>query len=178
VVARLNEARITVLDPASGSVTAHHLNPHIDYCTVESGGHERGEPVDARRHGDHERRQHALRGSIRLERSSTARNGKGRRVHNPNPARRRFSFKSSSTSHDPGANRIVPSQTGSPGDPTLHGGELVVYNAAGLTSDSVAVPLLSGWSPLTKGSTVVGWRFKSTDSSSAVSSVVVRADKV
>ncbi len=36
VVAHLSEADITVLDPSAGSVTPHHLNPHIDYCTVPS----------------------------------------------------------------------------------------------------------------------------------------------
>jgi YVTN family beta-propeller protein len=36
VVGRLSEARITVLDPSSGAVTPHHLNSHIDYCTVPS----------------------------------------------------------------------------------------------------------------------------------------------
>src|SRR5262249_51634457 len=41
VVGHLSEARITVLDPASGSVTPRHLNTHLDsgpdsYCTVPS----------------------------------------------------------------------------------------------------------------------------------------------
>lgn len=33
---RLHEARITVIDPALGSVTPRHLNKHIDYATVPS----------------------------------------------------------------------------------------------------------------------------------------------
>jgi DNA-binding beta-propeller fold protein YncE len=36
VVGHLSEARITVLDPTTGSVTPRHLNPQIDYCTVPS----------------------------------------------------------------------------------------------------------------------------------------------
>jgi hypothetical protein len=96
---------------------------------------------------------------------------------NANPAKRRFSF-TSSTRNDLGANHIVPPPAGSAGDPTQNGGELIVYDAAGLTTESVPVALLKGWSPITKGSTVVGWRFTSTDSSSAVSSVVVQADKI
>jgi DNA-binding beta-propeller fold protein YncE len=41
VVGHLSEARITVLDPVSGSVTPRHLNKHLDsgpdsYCTVPS----------------------------------------------------------------------------------------------------------------------------------------------
>jgi hypothetical protein len=96
---------------------------------------------------------------------------------NADPAKRRFTF-TSSTSRDPQTNRIVPPAPGSNGDPTLNGGELIVYNAAGLTTDSVAIPLLSGWSPIGKAPNIKGWRFKSTDSSSGVSSVEVQADKI
>ena len=93
------------------------------------------------------------------------------------PAKRRFTF-TSSTKRDPQANRIVPPAPGSNGDPTLNGAELIVYNAAGLTTDSVAIPLLSGWTPIGKAPNIKGWRFKSTDSSSGVSSVEVQADKI
>jgi hypothetical protein len=93
------------------------------------------------------------------------------------PAKRRFTFKSS-TSRDPSANRIVPPAPGTSGDPTLNGGELIVYNAAGLTTDLVQIPLLSGWEPIGKAPNIKGWKFKSTDSSSGVSSVEVQADKI
>jgi hypothetical protein len=96
---------------------------------------------------------------------------------NVNPAKRKFTFKSS-TKQDPTANRIVPPKQNTTGDPTLNGGELIIYNAAGLTSESVAVPLLSGWSAIGSGTSFRGWKFKSTDSSSAVSSVVVEADNI
>ncbi len=36
VRSRLHLARISVVDPESGAVTAHHLNPHIDYSEVPS----------------------------------------------------------------------------------------------------------------------------------------------
>jgi hypothetical protein len=60
----------------------------------------------------------------------------------------------------------------------LHGAELLVFNAAGLTSDSVAVPLSSGWSAVGNASSPKGWRYRSTDLSSPVRSVLVEADKI
>jgi DNA-binding beta-propeller fold protein YncE len=95
---------------------------------------------------------------------------------NANPAKRKFSFKSS-TKNDPSANHIKPPAPGTTGDPTQNGGELIIYNAAGLTSESVSVPLQSGWSAIGTGPNLK-WRFKPTDSSSAVSSVVVETDKI
>jgi hypothetical protein len=94
-----------------------------------------------------------------------------------NAAKRRFTF-NSSTKRDPTANRIVPPAPGTAGDPTLNGGELIVYNAAGLTTDLVHIPLQSGWQPIGKAPNIKGWKFTSTDSSSGVSSVEVQADKI
>jgi hypothetical protein len=96
---------------------------------------------------------------------------------NANPAKRKFSFKSS-TKQALSATHISPPKPGTTGDPMQNGAELIIYNAAGLTSESVSVPLLSGWSAIGTGANFKGWRFKPTDSSSAVSSVVVEADKI
>ena len=94
-----------------------------------------------------------------------------------NPARRRVSFKSSTTSDLP-ANRIVVPAPGSPGDPTLGGATLTVYNAAG-SGEKTIVPLpasspLAGWSPLGTN----GFRFRSKDPAVPISAVVVRRDRL
>ena len=96
---------------------------------------------------------------------------------NVNPAKRKFTFKSS-TKQTRVRTGIDPPQQGTTGDPTLNGGELIIYNAAGLTSDSVSVPLLGRMVRDRHAVELQGWRFKSTDSSSAVSSVVVETDKI
>jgi hypothetical protein len=95
---------------------------------------------------------------------------------NVNPAKRKFTFKSS-TKQFPNANRIFPPAQFTTGDPMRNGAELIIYNAAGLTSENFSVPLLGGWSAIGTGANL-GWKFKSTDSSSAVSSVVVEVDKI
>src|SRR5262249_47514036 len=96
---------------------------------------------------------------------------------NVDPAKRKFTFTGSTNKQDPSANRIHPPAQGTTGDPTQNGAELIIYNAAGLTSESVSVALLGGWSAIGTG-TSLKWKFKSTDSSSPVSSVVVQTDKI
>jgi YVTN family beta-propeller protein len=98
--------------------------------------------------------------------------------------RRKVSFKSA-TRLDPPPNRIVPPAPGSSGDPTLHGALLVVYNAAGLTTDLTVVSLDpvgalpgEGWSRLGSGGSFNGWRYKGKNPSGPVSSVIVKADSI
>jgi hypothetical protein len=93
---------------------------------------------------------------------------------NPNPAKRKFTFKSS-TKLAPPSNHIHPPAPGSTEDPR-NGAQLIVYNAAGL-KETTSVPLLSGWTSIGTGPSLK-WKFKPTDSSSGVSSVVVEADKI
>src|SRR5207237_4407885 len=90
-----------------------------------------------------------------------------------NPAKRKISFRSTSIG-DPAANRIIPPPSGTPGDPTVAGATLTVYNAAG-SGEKVVVALpasspLAGWSSVGSG----GYRFRSKDPSVPITSVVVR----
>jgi lysophospholipase L1-like esterase len=74
-------------------------------------------------------------------------------------AKRRLSFAASTRKGTGPANRIVPPPAGGPQDPRTAGAVLTVYNAAGLTTDNVSVPLAaSGWS-LDRSN---GFRFKGT----------------
>jgi hypothetical protein len=91
------------------------------------------------------------------------------------PARRRVTFKATSHRLDPIASRIVPPARGGPGDPTLGGAVVTVYNAAGLTADDVRVILpASGWQ--VSAGAVPTYRFHSADPAAPISSVQVRAD--
>jgi DNA-binding beta-propeller fold protein YncE len=54
--------------------------------------------------------------------------------------RRRFVFRSI-TRGDPASNRVTPPVVGGPGDPTLHGAVVTVYNAAGASEDEVTLLL-------------------------------------
>lgn len=94
-----------------------------------------------------------------------------------NPAKRKIAFKST-TAGDPPANRIVPPVASGPGDPTLGGATLTVYNSAG-SGEKVVVTLpastpLASWSALGGK----GYRFRSKDPSVPITSVVVRGDRL
>src|SRR6185503_3342449 len=66
------------------------------------------------------------------------------------------------TDFAPAASRIVPPLPGSAGDPSLGGGALMVYNAARITTDGVAVDLpAAGWQRLGSAAAPRGWTFRS-----------------
>jgi hypothetical protein len=89
------------------------------------------------------------------------------------PTARRVVFKSSTT-RDPAAHRIMPPAAGGPGDPTIAGAVLTVYNAAG-SGQAVTVPLpAAGWSP----AGTAGYAFRSPDAGSGVSGVTVQVDRL
>jgi hypothetical protein len=91
-----------------------------------------------------------------------------------NPGARKLSFKTNTRTSPPG-NRVVLPAFGGPGDPTLHGAVLTVYNSSGATTDEVSVSLpAGGWSRL--GSS--GYRFRGTDPNGPVSKVTLRADSI
>jgi YVTN family beta-propeller protein len=91
--------------------------------------------------------------------------------------KRRVTF-SAMTNTDALSQRVVPPAAGSPGDPTVGGATLQVYNAAGLTSDVATVALpASGWKLLGSPSAPSGWRFKG-DSASAIRSIVIKLDRI
>src|SRR5262249_1664856 len=75
------------------------------------------------------------------------------------PEKRKVTFKST-TKQDPPTNQVTPPLLGSPGDPTLHGATLTVYNAVGQTTDEVTVPLPAGpeWTAI--GSSGFKWKSK------------------
>lgn len=90
------------------------------------------------------------------------------------PVGRKVSF-TSRTGKDPLGNRVVPPAAAGPGDPTLGGGALTVYDAAG-TGEQTTVPLPSaGWSLLGSPSRPAGYRFRS---SGPITSVVVKTDQI
>jgi YVTN family beta-propeller protein len=94
-----------------------------------------------------------------------------------NPARRKLVFKSVSSRLEPPALRILPPARGSAGDPTLGGGTIAVYNAAGLSGDRVQVALpAAGWTAL--GGAAGGFRFRDPAPDAPVTSVKVRADRI
>jgi len=93
------------------------------------------------------------------------------------PARRQLKFRST-TRADAVPNRIVPPGFGSPGDPTIAGATLRVYNSAG-TGELVTVALAAGgWQPIGTPASPKGFRFRSTDPSAAVTSVQVKKDRI
>src|SRR5262249_21362880 len=95
----------------------------------------------------------------------------------PTPSSRKVSFKSS-TKQDPTANRIVVPSVGGPGDPTLHGGTLVVYSSAGSGEKATATLPASGWRVLGKTTAPTGYKFTGSDPNGPVSRVTVKADQV
>jgi YVTN family beta-propeller protein len=92
------------------------------------------------------------------------------------PSSRKVSFKSA-TRLDAQANRIAPPLPGGPGDPTLGGATVVVYNSAGATSDDVEIPIPAGlgWTILGSPSSFKGYRWKGTG---AITSITVRPDSL
>jgi hypothetical protein len=93
------------------------------------------------------------------------------------PAKRKLAFKSS-TKGDPPANRVIPSPIGSPGDPTVGGATLTVYNSAG-SGEKVVVSLPAS-SPRAAWSAIgtKGYRFRSHDPTIPITSVMVRTDSI
>jgi YVTN family beta-propeller protein len=92
------------------------------------------------------------------------------------PAKRGMSF-ASATKGLPVPQQIVPPAPGSAGDPTVNGGALVVYNAAGLTNDETELTLpASGWTLLGKPSSPKGWRFRSANG--PVRSLVIKPNSL
>jgi hypothetical protein len=74
---------------------------------------------------------------------------------------RRIAFRSD-TRRDPAANDIVAPLRGSPGDPTLGGATLALYNSAGLAADIVQVTMpAAGWAAIGSGATFKGYRYTS-----------------
>jgi hypothetical protein len=87
-------------------------------------------------------------------------------------ASRRFSFKST-TKTEPPANKIFLPGAGTPGDPTLGGASLTVYNSSG-TGEKFPLPLpASGWTVNAKG-----YRFRAASSTDAIQRVTVKHDSV
>jgi DNA-binding beta-propeller fold protein YncE len=87
-----------------------------------------------------------------------------------NPDRRRVTFRSA-TRNDPAENRIVPPAPGTPGDPTLSGARLRVYNSAGSGEQFEVVLPAAFWLVLPSG----GYRF-SGGATDPVREVTVKAD--
>jgi hypothetical protein len=93
-------------------------------------------------------------------------------------AKRKLTF-TSSTKKDPSPNRIVVPAAGGPGDPTLHGAELVVYNSSGLTNDVVTVTLdAADWTLLGSPSAPKGYKYIGPNPLGPVKTVLVKADKL
>jgi DNA-binding beta-propeller fold protein YncE len=88
------------------------------------------------------------------------------------PTSRRFSFKSS-TRNDPPGNKVVIAGVGTPGDPTLGGASVTVYNSNG-SGESFALTLpASGWTANAKG-----YKFRAASSTDPIQRVTVRSDVV
>jgi hypothetical protein len=95
----------------------------------------------------------------------------------PEPAVRKLTFKSS-TRKDAPDHRIVVPATGGAGDPTQHGGSLLVYNSAGSGEKTTVALPASGWRLLGKSTAPKGFRFAGSDPNGPVSRVIVKADQV
>ena len=81
-------------------------------------------------------------------------------VTNPvNPNGRRVNFRTS-TKREPAANTIVLPLRGTPGDPTLNGAQITIYNSSGAAPDSFQTTLPAAqWSVIGSGATPKGYRF-------------------
>jgi DNA-binding beta-propeller fold protein YncE len=100
-----------------------------------------------------------------------------RTVPLPDPTKRKITFKSATKASAP-ANRIVPPPPNGAGDPTLHGGELRVYNADGTTTDDVLALLPSGWATVGSPTAFRGYRWRSSNPADPVRSLTVTTDKI
>ncbi len=93
------------------------------------------------------------------------------------PAKRRVTFIAVTTG-DAQSQQVVPPLPASTGDPTAGGATLVVFNAAGLTTDVVTVNLpAGGWKALGSSQSPKGWRFRGA-AGSPISTVVVEHDRI
>jgi len=93
------------------------------------------------------------------------------------PGKRSVAF-TAVTKTDPAANRIVPPGRGSADDPTVGGGTLRIYDAAGLTTDDVTITVpASGWTALGTGTRFKGYRFRGA-STGPVRTLTVQADRI
>jgi hypothetical protein len=83
-------------------------------------------------------------------------------VTNPiNPNGRRVSFRTS-TKREPAGNTVALPARGTPGDPTLNGAQIMIYNSSGAAIDSFATTLAAaGWTVIGSGTTPKGYRFSS-----------------
>jgi len=95
----------------------------------------------------------------------------------PTPASRRVAF-TSSTTRDRVGHRILVPASGSAGDPTIGGGILSVYKAAGTGETTAVVLPASGWSIVGSPGRVSGYRFRDPDRTAPISSVQVQADRL
>jgi len=92
-------------------------------------------------------------------------------------AKRRFSF-SASTRDAAASNRVTPSSPGGDGDPTVGGGVLRIYNAAGLAPDDVTITLpATGWQAIGSGASFKGYRY-TAPSTAPVRRIIVKGDKI
>jgi len=91
--------------------------------------------------------------------------------------KRKLRFKSI-TRNEPPANQIVAPAPGGAGDPTLHGGELIVYNTAG-GPEFVFIALNPlAWDTIGSVSNPRGYRFTGNDPNGPVQQVLIKDDKI
>ncbi len=92
-----------------------------------------------------------------------------------NPKRRTVTLTVRTKRSAPG-NRVVPPARSSTGDPTLHGGTLIVANSAG-SHERVRVELpAAGWRVLGASRKPKGFEFRGPSPTAPVTKVVVKAD--
>ena len=98
-------------------------------------------------------------------------------VTNPiNPNGRRLSFRTS-TKREPAANDVVLPARNSPGDPTMGGAVITVYNSSGLAPDTFQMTLpAAGWAPIGPSATPKGYRF--TSLSGGILRVTVKSHRI
>jgi DNA-binding beta-propeller fold protein YncE len=93
------------------------------------------------------------------------------------PSKRRVTFVAD-TRHDPTSEQIVVPSAGGTGDPSQNGATLIVYDAAGLTSNMVDLKLpASGWTPLGRPDAPKGWQYRGA-AGTAIQSVVIKKDHI
>jgi hypothetical protein len=100
------------------------------------------------------------------------------KIADTDPSRRKLTAKLASSRLDPLAIRIIPPVYGSSGDPSFHGGRLVVYNAAGLTGDDVGVDLPAGKWVVLGSQAEPTYRYRDRTPGAPISLVVVQRDRI